>query len=100
MGVNPPVGAAVFPRVGRLGWEEPQLLVHLEDPSPVLIGHCLRPAVLADDKVLAWRRYLAQLQRSLKYGEGEDDGVALQSEYLHLGGAEEASVRWRDGEDL
>lgn len=66
----------------------------------MLISHCLRPAVLADDEVPARWRYLAQLQRSLQHGECEDDGVALHSEDLHLGGAEEASVRWRRRADL
>lgn len=66
----------------------------------MLIGHGLRPAVLAHDEVLARRRYLAQLQRSLQHWEGEDDRVALHSEYLHLRGPEEAPVRWRDGAAL
>lgn len=60
------------------------------DTPLTLVGSC---AVALGDKVGGcWGGDVAYLEDSLEHGEGEDQGLTLHSEYLHLWIYQEAAV--------
>lgn len=79
-----PVGAGVFPGVRGLHWEEPQLLVALQDALLVLIGCRLAPVALRNGELCRGGGDFPYLQHSGEHGEGEDHRLTFHSEEFHL----------------